>query len=240
MSSELIGAPNLAAWRMLSAVGTQGISNDNIYAMIEGAIGEHQLKGKVLDYGAGAGNLTRRLSRMGVFQQIFAVDLLPAPTELNVSKWLQQDLNEPIAGYDGYFDVIIASEVIEHLENPRFTTRELYRLCRPGGHVIITTPNNESILSLLALAIRGHFVQFDKGWYPGHITALVRKDLRRILLEAGFQPLEFRFSSSGALPGSPTHTWQEVSFGLLQGLRFSNNLLVTAHKANRASTAQHS
>jgi 2-polyprenyl-3-methyl-5-hydroxy-6-metoxy-1,4-benzoquinol methylase len=230
MSSGLIGAPNLHSWRMLSAARTQGISNDSIYAMIEGAIVEHKLKGKVLDYGAGAGNLTRRLFRMGVFQQVFAVDLLPPPTDLKASKWLQQDLNEPIPDYDGYFDVIIASEVIEHLENPRFITRELYRLCRPGGHVLITTPNNESILSLLALAIRGHFVQFDKGWYPGHITALVRKDLRRILLEAGFQPLEFRFTLNGSLPGFPTRTWQEISFGLLRGLRFSNNLLVAAGK----------
>jgi 2-polyprenyl-3-methyl-5-hydroxy-6-metoxy-1,4-benzoquinol methylase len=230
MSSELIGTPDLASWRMLSAVGTQGISSDRIYAMIEATIVEHHLNGKAFDYGAGVGNLTRRLFRMGVFQQVFAVDLLPAPTDLNVSKWLQQDLNEPIPGYDGYFDVVIASEVIEHLENPRFTTRELYRLCRPGGHVIITTPNNESILALLALAIRGHFVHFDKAWYPGHITALVRKDLRRILLEAGFQPLEFRFSSNGSIPGLPTHTWQEISFGLLRGLRFSNNLLVAARK----------
>jgi 2-polyprenyl-3-methyl-5-hydroxy-6-metoxy-1,4-benzoquinol methylase len=230
MSSELIGTPNLAAWRMRSAVGTQGISNDSIYAMIEGAIVEHQLKGKVLDYGAGAGNFTRRLFQMGVFQEVFAADLLPTKADLNISTWLQQDLNDPIAGYDGYFDVIVASEVIEHLENPRFTARELYRLCQPGGHVIITTPNNESILSLLALAIRGHFVQFDKGWYPGHITALVRKDLRRILLETGFQPLEFRFSSNGSLPGFPTHTWQEISFGLLGGVRFSNNLLVAARK----------
>src|ERR1700676_5602267 len=108
MASELTGTPNLASWRMLSAVGTQGISNDSIYAMIEGAIVEHQLKGKVLDYGAGVGNLTRRFFPMGVFQQIFAVDLLPAPTDLKVSKWLQQDLNEPIPGYDDFFDVIIA------------------------------------------------------------------------------------------------------------------------------------
>jgi 2-polyprenyl-3-methyl-5-hydroxy-6-metoxy-1,4-benzoquinol methylase len=234
MSSELVGVPNLASWRMLAAVGTQGISNNSIYAMIERAIVDHELKGTVLDYGAGVGNLTRRLFRMGVFHEVIAADLLPAPTDLKVSEWLQQDLNEPISGYEGYFDVVIASEVIEHLENPRFTARELYRLCRSGGHVIITTPNNESILSLLALAIRGHFVQFDKGWYPGHITALVRKDLRRILLEAGFEPLEFRFTSNGSLPGFPTHTWQEISFGFLRGPRFSNNLLVAGRKPHAA------
>jgi 2-polyprenyl-3-methyl-5-hydroxy-6-metoxy-1,4-benzoquinol methylase len=223
----------LASWRMKAAIGTQGISGDHIYAMIDQEINEHKLAGVVLDYGAGVGNLTRRLLGMGVFSEVVAVDMLPdQPDGLKVSKWLQQDLNDSIPGFDGYFNVIIASEIIEHLENPRFLARELFRLCQPGGHIIITTPNNESILSLLALAIRGHFVQFDKGWYPGHITSLVRKDLIRILIEAGFDPIGFRFTDKGKLPGRPAHTWQEYSFGKLHGLRFSDNLLVSARKPN--------
>jgi 2-polyprenyl-3-methyl-5-hydroxy-6-metoxy-1,4-benzoquinol methylase len=230
--SATLGTSSLASWRMRSAVATQGISGDGIYAMIEREITARKLNGILLDYGAGVGNLTRRLLELGVFSDIAAVDILPEPNGLKTSRWLQQDLNEAIPGFDGQFDVVIASEVIEHLENPRFTARELYRLCRPGGHVIITTPNNESIRSLLALAIRGHFVHFDKGWYPGHITPLVRKDLIRILVEAGFDPIAFRFSENGSLPGAPTHTWQEMSFGMLRGVRFSNNLLISAHKPN--------
>jgi 2-polyprenyl-3-methyl-5-hydroxy-6-metoxy-1,4-benzoquinol methylase len=230
--SETLGASSLTSWRMRSAVATQGISSDSIYVMIEQEIARLQLKGVLLDYGAGVGNLTRRLLGLGVFSDISAVDLLPEPAGLKLSQWLHQDLNEPIPCHDAKFDVVIASEVIEHLENPRFTARELYRLCRPGGHVILTTPNNESIRSLLALAIRGHFVHFDKGWYPGHITPLVRKDLLRVLVEAGFEPIGFRFTENGPLPGLPTHTWQELSFGILRGLRFSNNLLISARKPN--------
>jgi len=231
--SKPTGNKSIASWRMQSAVGTQGISGDHIYAMIDREIAAYQLHGAVLDYGAGAGNLTRRLLGMEVFSEVVAVDLMPdQPAGLHVSRWLQQDLNESIPGFDAYFDLVIASEVIEHLENPRFTARELYRLCRPGGHIIITTPNNESIRSLLALTIRGHFVQFDKGWYPGHITSLVRKDLLRILVEAGFDPIGFRFTDKGSLPGRPTHTWQEYSFETLRGLRFSDNLLVSARKPN--------
>jgi len=220
----------LASWRMSSAVATQGISGDDIYAMIEPELVELKIKGIALDYGSGVGNLTRRLFQMPAFDEVVAADLLPCPSDMQPSHWLQQDLNNSIPGYDDHFDVVIASEVIEHLENPRFTARELYRLCRPGGYAVITTPNNESIRSLLALAIRGHFVYFDKGWYPGHITPLVRKDLLRILVEAGFEPLHFRFSATGSLPGLPTRTWQQLSFGLLRGLRFSNNLLVSARK----------
>jgi 2-polyprenyl-3-methyl-5-hydroxy-6-metoxy-1,4-benzoquinol methylase len=221
----------LEKWRMKSAIDTQGISADYIYELIEKEIVVHHLHGAVLDYGAGAGNLTRRLLGMALFKEVVAVDLLPdRPEGIGVSKWLQQDLNEPLPGYDNFFDVVIASEIIEHLENPRLTARELFRLCRPGGYTIITTPNNECYRALLALAIRGHFVQFDKGWYPGHITALVRKDLIRILIEAGFEAIGFRFTDRGSIPGRPLRTWQEISFGSLRGLRFSDNLLVSARK----------
>jgi 2-polyprenyl-3-methyl-5-hydroxy-6-metoxy-1,4-benzoquinol methylase len=222
---------SLAAFRMNAAVGTQGVAEDPIYAMAEKEIIALNLSGVLLDFGAGVGNLTRRLLGMNRFSEVVAADLLPVrPADLNVSKWIQQDLNEPIPGFDSYFDVVIASEVIEHLENPRFIARELFRLCRPGGHVIISTPCVESWRSLLALAIRGHFVQFDKGWYPGHITPLVRKDLLRILTEAGFDSMTFLYSEYGSLPGHPTRTWQQVSFGMLRGVRFSNNLLISARK----------
>ena len=221
---------DLVSRRLYAAVGTKGVSNDGIYDMIEAELRALNANGTVLDYGAGVGNLTRRLIDMPAFEEVFAADLFEPPSSLNVSGWFQQDLNEFIPGYDGYFDTIIASEVIEHLENPRFIARELFRLCKPGGSVVLTTPNNESIRSLMALAIRGHFVHFDKGWYPGHITALLRKDLLRVLLEAGFEPLRFRFTATGSLPGSPTHNWQQISFGILRGLRFSNNLLVSARK----------
>jgi len=220
---------SLASWRMAAALGTQGISGTDIYKMIVEELEAIQPSGSVLDYGAGVGNLTQLLLAMNTFDEVVGADLMSKPTDM-AAGWVSGDLNDTLPGHDDHFNLVIASEVIEHLENPRFTARELYRLCSPGGHVIVTTPNNESIRSLLSLVMRGHFVHFNKGWYPGHITALLRKDLLRILIEAGFEPLGFRYSANGSLPGFPTHTWQEISFGKLGGLRFSNNLLIAARK----------
>jgi len=226
---QVMTSESLLTWRKKVAADTQGISSDDIYNMIQRAVSQHKMGGRVLDYGAGAGNLTRRLLQMDNFTSVHCADIMAAPEGLDVP-WIQQDLNESIDGFDGAFDVVIASEVIEHLENPRQTMRELVRLCRPGGYVIITTPNNESYRAILALAIRGHFVQFDKGWYPGHITPLLRKDLSRIFMESGLRPLGFDFTRYGALPGRPMYTWQAASFGLLKGMRYADNMLAVAHK----------
>lgn len=72
------------------------------------------------------------------FETVTAADIMPAPAELaGRTKWIDQDLNLPISAHDGTFDIVVAAEVIEHLENPRFVTREIYRVLRPGGTDII-------------------------------------------------------------------------------------------------------
>lgn len=217
--------------RKRAAEASGGYSSEKIYATIESILAKNGLHGTVLDYGAGIGGLTRRLLGLERFTQVSAADILGAPADLaGKVEWIEQDLNSRIANHDGQFDVVIAAETIEHLENPRFVVRELFRVLQPGGTAVLSTPNNESWRSILALIVRGHFVDFTDTSYPAHITPLVRKDLSRILSEAGFEPPVFHFTDNGSLPGKPDITWQSVSFGLLRGLRFSNNIIAVAKK----------
>lgn len=220
----------LVSYREKAAELSGGTSSDSIYAAIERLLASQNLGGRVLDYGAGVGDLTRRLLALNRFASVSAVDIMHVPGDLKAVEWIEQDLNDPIRGHEDAFDVVIAAEVIEHLENPRFTMREVFRVLRPGGTAIITTPNNESWRSLIALLFRGHYVAFGDASYPAHITALLRKDFTRIFQEAKFQAPTFHFTNHGGIPGSPTVVWQKVSFGLLRGLRFSDNILVAAKK----------
>lgn len=216
--------------RVKAAEASGGTSSNAVYSAIERVIESENLTGDVLDYGAGIGDFTRRLLRLGRFTSVSAIDILPKPAEFDSLRWIQQDLNEPIEGYEGAFDVVIAAEVIEHLENPRFTVRQLARLVKGGGTLILSTPNNESWRSLVALVARGHYVYFGDSSYPAHITALLRKDFSRILAESKLTAPNFYFTDHGGIPGHPTLTWQQVSLGLLRGLRFSDNVIAVARK----------
>lgn len=229
---------DLQQYRAYAAELSGGISSDAIYSAIVRLITRNSLSGRILDYGSGVGLLTRRLLALRRFDQVAAADIMPSPEDLvGLVEWTKQDLNGPVVYQDGGFDVVVAAEVIEHLENPRFTMREIFRLLRPGGTVIISTPNNESLRSIMALMVRGHFVAFSETCYPAHITALVRKDFNRTLKEAGFSEPEFYFTNEGGLPGWPSITWQWASFGLLKGLRFSDNILALARKPAYPSAA---
>jgi 2-polyprenyl-3-methyl-5-hydroxy-6-metoxy-1,4-benzoquinol methylase len=227
-------ATALLEHRAKAAELSKGTSGNAIYALIERVIAERALTGRILDYGAGVGYFTRRLLALERFHSISAADIMGAPRDLSGKvEWIEQDLNLSLPGRDGTFDVVVAPEVIEHLENPRFVLRDIFRLLRPGGSAIVTTPNNESWRSLIALLVRGHFTEFGDSHYPAHITALLRKDLSRIFQEASFPAPDFYFTNSGGIPGRPLVKWQQISLGLLKGRRFSDNILAIADKPAR-------
>ncbi|WP_372674233.1 class I SAM-dependent methyltransferase [Acidithiobacillus sp.] len=148
------------------------------------------------------------------------------PCEIN---WYSGDLNEDIP-INGQFDTVTCSEVIEHLENPRRTFRCLSGLTKPGGLLVLTMPNQESIRSYVGLVLGGHFTQFLGSSYPAHITALVRLDLVRLCAEVGFGQPTFQYTNIGGIPKAPWLTWQSMSFGLLRGRLFSDNIAMITRK----------
>lgn len=223
---------SLRAHRIAASEQSRGISDEAIYVTIERRLDDLAARGDLLDFGAGTGQLTQRLRNRGRFRSVSGIDLLPRAADLPGDiRWIEGDLNDRLPLASDSFDTVVAAEVIEHLENPRAICRELFRLLRPGGYVLLSTPNNESWRSMVALLVRGHFVAFGESSYPAHITALVRQDLVRALCEAGFTAPSFGFTDVGGIPGFPAKTWQSLLGHWLRGLRFSDNVVVTAQKA---------
>ncbi|MBV9407023.1 MAG: methyltransferase domain-containing protein, partial [Acidobacteriaceae bacterium] len=139
--------------------------------MILRMLREQRIEGRILDFGAGTGALINLMSDLEGLE-LHGADILPRPVALPVHvKWYQGDLNDKLEQLAGYFDAVICSEVIEHLENPRATFRSINGLLKPRGKLLLTTPNQENIRSYLNLIFRGHFAQFRGPDYPAHITA---------------------------------------------------------------------
>jgi SAM-dependent methyltransferase len=102
------------------------------------------------------------------------------------------NLNDDLPpGLLGKFDCVVATELIEHLENPRHLTRQCYSLLRPGGIVIISTPNTESSISMAQFIRTGDFRWFAPGQYhrDGHITPVLVSVLRHALEESEFSDI---------------------------------------------------
>jgi 2-polyprenyl-3-methyl-5-hydroxy-6-metoxy-1,4-benzoquinol methylase len=98
-----------------------------------------------LDIGARAGHQTRWL--VGKGYEVTSIDLDP-----QFEGCQRVDVNAPLPFPDGAFDLIWCSEVVEHLEDPVLAAREFRRVVRPGGDVIVTTPNSYAwLFRLIAL-----------------------------------------------------------------------------------------
>ena len=206
---------------------SEGSSHPAIYAAVVKALrAVHSGGGTLVDVGCGSGSLWAVLR--SIFDRYLGVDIVryagfPADGEFVTANL--DDGTLPLA--DQCADVVVSVETIEHLENPRSFMRQLARLPRPGGLVLVTTPNQLSLLSKITLVIKNQFNAFQEapGLYPAHLTALLEIDLLRIATECGLVRPTIRYTDSGRIPFTPLHwpIW-------LRGRAFSDNVILVAHK----------
>lgn len=95
--------------------------------------------GAVLDVGTGSGDLAHMLAEMGYDVQ--AVDIRPERCRFPEISVQQCDVTEGLPFPDETFDLVTATELIEHLEDPFKAVREFNRVLKPDGLLVLTTPS---------------------------------------------------------------------------------------------------
>src|SRR5882672_10926916 len=178
---------------------SRGTSSPAIYQMVARSISMREMQKDVLiDIGCGVGQLWHYLG--GQFAKYIGVDGIlyeDLPREIEFHFHDFDSGRVPLA--NGAGDVVVAGETVEHLENPRAFFRELRRLTRPGGWLIVTTPNQLSWLSLLTLVFKKRFNAFQDVHYPAHLSALLEIDLKRMATECGLQDVNIEYSGQGRI-----------------------------------------
>ena len=147
-----------------------------------------------LDIGPGAGRLiTLFRERFGVASR--ACDYTDTLIKLPVQSVDIVNLNQqPLPYPDNSFDVVTATEVVEHLERYREVLRDICRVVRPGGICVLTTPNILNLNSRLRFLWFGFWNLFgplpvkNSALYStgGHINPVSYFHLAHSLLDAGF------------------------------------------------------
>lgn len=106
---------------------------------------------------------------------------------------------EDLSGtFGGDWDVVVSTEVIEHLYSPRDFVRQVRALLRPGGALVLSTPYHGYFKNLALAATGALDKHFTALWDGGHIKFWSYDTLRHLLAEAGFQ--RFAFYGAGRLP----------------------------------------
>jgi 2-polyprenyl-3-methyl-5-hydroxy-6-metoxy-1,4-benzoquinol methylase len=144
---------------------------------------------RVLDVGFGDGTFTAELARAGA--RVVGVEVAEAALKRAQAAHPELDFRlGPVGGplplEDGAFDVVWASEVIEHVADTARWLSELRRVMPPGGRLLLTTPNHPRAL----LLVRG----IERYSHPlsDHLHLYTRRSLHGLLNEFGFEPAEVR------------------------------------------------
>lgn len=167
--------------------------------------------GKILDIGCGSGDTLVLLRSVG--WDVYGLDIderaIDAARTRNLTHVRLGTYTSMSVYPDRFFDVIRLYHVIEHVDNPSACIALAYKKLKPGGELIVGTPNMRSLVASI----------FKQYWYnldaPRHLYLFSPRLLSTLVKQNRFKSPRVEFSSAGGWIGSMQYVIREV---------FHNNL----------------
>lgn len=141
---------------------------------------------RVLDIGCGAGNMFHHLARYGLVE---GVDNNPKPLSVARERGYQvrEGLAEDLPYDDESFELVSLLDTVEHCDDDMAVLRECYRVCTPGGHLVVTVP------ALMWLWSHNDVLNDHKRRYAA-------KELREKLTRVGFRIRRLTYNNFFVFP----------------------------------------
>ena len=165
-------------------------------------------KGRALDMGCSPGHVGMALSKAGF--DVFGVDLNTEYLKKYPPGWAEALKikqvafeQEPMPYPDNFFDVVVFTEVLEHIAvtSPTKIMLEIRRLLKPGGQLVLSTPNVANISNILAL-LKGQNIFWDPGIFYGgldrHNREFTPHEVGTLMREAQFTSWQFAYVNTSA------------------------------------------
>lgn len=141
-------------------------------------------KNKLLNLGGGTGQVSKIYEKIGF--EVYNVDIEGDSTN---KKHIKFDLNsvENLPLDNDFFDIVIASEIIEHIENPWKLFRDVRKHLKKDGKFVLTTPNIQSNFSRLKFLFSGFLHWFTPDCFSFHINPLFKWEIDLIAKKYNFR-----------------------------------------------------
>ena len=129
---------------------------------------------RILDVGCGDGNFSMLIGEACKAKEVYGIEISEKGVEMarkNGVKCYRLDVDEEDFPFEeNFFDAVTALELIEHLFDPDHFLEEVYRVLKPKGIFVLSTPNLASIHNRVALLF---------GYQPFPIGVSIRLNIGR-------------------------------------------------------------
>ncbi len=167
---------------------------------------------KILNVGSGSGILDQFLRDKGY--EVVSLDVLPPlnGAYLKESDFIKTDINLPWPVERSGFDLVICTDVPEHLYDPMHVLREAKLALKENGKLIFGVPNHFDLRQRLRTLFGNGIVHWDSlqygetAWLYAHIRFFNLADLKKMFSAAAWQieKFQFNFMGGGLVPRSLT------------------------------------
>lgn len=159
--------------------------------MIVKAAGAMGMEGLILDNGCGVGLYVKHMQPYGGRVYGLEYDFQRAKKANSYSELIISATGEELPYADNRFDLILSHEVIEHVTDDAAAVREMVRVLRPGGRIVIFCPNRGYPFETHGIYWHGEYrfgniplVNYlPRGWrnrLSPHVRVYAGKDLKRL------------------------------------------------------------
>lgn len=179
-----------------------------------------KLRGQVLEIGCGTGALLLDLKHLGF--DVTGLDTSEQARKISGELLKGHDISvatSPLPEWKGRFDVILACEVLEHIEDDTAALEEWCQWLKPGGTLIITVPAHQYLWN-------------ENDVWAGHFRRYDAISLTRVLEQAHLKRMDMIYY------GFPVATFTEQLNGLIKALRKRRNK--TAEPDDKAANTSRS
>ncbi len=155
-------------------------------------------RGRALEVGCGGGRFIRAIVRHSPSLEGHGGDVsaeaiaVARSAQDGVAYTVSDLLHLPYA--DAQFDVALAFDVLEHLQEPGLGLAEAYRTLKPGGVLHALVPCEGQPLTVYWLLGRPGNASDAKRRHSGHVQRFTHRELRLLLAERGFQLIKTTYS----------------------------------------------
>ena len=146
---------------------------------IYGLLPSNIVNRKILDAGCGEGHLIERLYRKNSQNTYFGIyvteiALVKARERCPYAEFRKEDILKTRFP-EGFFDLVICTEVLEHIQDYQSALQELKRILKTGGYLIITFPN-ELLWTMARFLLRRRPVRV-----PDHVNSFRPKEIKSLM-----------------------------------------------------------